>query len=242
MILGIENVDIFKVFFDVVYEYKETVELIANETGVKISLLDRSHTCFYEVFYNKDFFDVFEVDGAEVISVFIEDLYKIIKTNKAEYLLISSDDNYVTMKFEKNGNSRIFEIVQTTEYVDTPQMPSLDVNTEFMMSVDAFNQTLTDAEILNSHSLRIVTNENNVVLGVDENAQAKYNHIVDVATDGTADSKYSLNFVKDLGKFKKVSNTIDINYDTDMPLCWSVIGDNISISGLIAPLLNEGDE
>ena len=49
MIVGVDDIGMFKVFFDVVFEECDTVELKCNPSATELSLLDKSHTCFYSI-------------------------------------------------------------------------------------------------------------------------------------------------------------------------------------------------
>lgn len=242
MILGISNIEIFRVFFDVVMEYKDTVELFANEIGVKVSVLSNNHSCFYEVFYEKDFFDLYEVDGNEVVSLFIEDMYTILKSaSKNETLTLSTDDNFVNLKFEKEGNSRVFELVQAQHFGDTPAMPSLELPCDFDVDVSVLERTFKDIDFIKTNGVRFVKKGDELVLGTDETAQTRYNHTIKVYGNGDAVAKYSVNYLNDLVKFKKVSSEISVEFGDDMPFVWTSESDGVKIKGLIAPLLGEDE-
>ena len=55
-----------------------------------MSLLNNSHVCYYMAEYTRDFFDEYDVDGAESVLLFVADFYNIIKTLKVGLLILSS--------------------------------------------------------------------------------------------------------------------------------------------------------
>ena len=242
MILGIDNIEIFRIFFDVVLEYQDTVELFANETGVKVSLLDRGHSCFYEVFYEKDYFEYFEVEGNEVISLLIEDLQKILKTaRKDEVLTLSSDDNFVIAKFEKDDNRRVFELVQSQDFGETPPTPTLELGCNFVTGMEDLERTFKDLDIIKTNALNFVAKDDELILATTESAQTRYSHTISIVCEGSATSRYSINYLKDIIKFKKIDPLVSIELDDNMPLVWSCETNHMVVRGLIAPLMEVDD-
>ena len=240
MILGLSNINVFKIFFDVVFEDTDTVEFRGNKNGVNISLLDKSHTCFFNVEYDADFFDDYEVDGVEVFSVFIDDLSKILKTaSKSDYLTLSSDDTRVMAKFESNGNSRVFELVQPADFGDSPIPPNVDTTCEVILTFDEFGQSLKDLEILKTGSIHLVFKDKDLYIATETDASMNYQYTIHNTGSGEGDAHYTIDLLKKLLKFKGVDNRIMLNFGNTLPLCWVVEGVNVKMSGLIAPRIVE---
>lgn len=244
MILGLSNIKNFKAFFDVVLEYQDQVEIVANQTGVKISLLDNRRSGFYDVFYDKDFFSVFEVDGVEVATLFITDLNDILNTaRKSETLIMESDDNFVTIKFEGDNGSRIFELVQAQNFTDNPPIPSIPMDCDFYLDVVDLDRTIKDMKIINDNGINIIYNGEEVVFSTTENAQTNYSHNIEVSGNGRAINKYSVTYLKDIPKFKEISSVVHLEFGGDnMPMKWTFEGSNMVVTGLIAPLIGVDEE
>lgn len=240
MKIGLSKIDEFRTFFDVVLEYRDTVELAFGNLGLKVSVLNRSHSSFYEVFYDKDFFDVYDVDGTEVLNVFIEDLYKILKTaSKNEYLEFETSDEMINVIFEKDGNTRNFELVQAQIFDETPQKPNIPLTCKFITDMDVLNQTFKDIGVIKTNSVDFVVSENELALKSTEQAMTKYSHKIYIESSDSASARYSIEYLKDIVKFKKISNVVEILIGDDMPLIWTCEGENIMVNGLIAPLMGE---
>ena len=240
MIVGIDDISIFKIFFDVIMEECETVELVSNSMGMKVSLLDKGHTCFYEVFYENTFFDLFDVEGTEIMSLFIDDLYKILKTaGKNDYLTLSSDDTRVIAKFENGSNTRVFELTQSVDFTDSPTPPSLNNNCEVTLSIDDLSQSLKDLDIFKAGTIHFVCKDGNFTMATDTNADMKYNHVIEMETDGEGDSYYTSDYLKKLTKFKSIDKNVILQFGDTMPLSWSIKNDDVTVSGLIAPRIQE---
>ena len=239
MMLGIDDISIFKIFFDVVYEETDAVELACNSQGMKISILDKSHTCFYEVFYDASFFDLFDVDGAEVIVLDIDDLCKILKkSHKDDYLTLSADGERVVAKFEHDGNRRVFELVQVVDFTESPVPPTLNTDCQVTISVDELSQSLSDFDIFKTGSCHMVCDDG-FVLSSKNDAAMKYSHSIDCDVNGTGDAYYTVDYLKNIVKFKKIDKDVTLMFGDTMPLKWEVKSDLVCVSGLIAPRIEE---
>lgn len=242
MIIGIDDISIFKIFFDTIYEETDAVELACNSQGMKISILDKSHTCFYEVFYDATFFDLFDVDGVEVIVLDIDDLTKILKkSHKDDYLTLSSDDgDKVIAKFEHEDNRRVFELVQVVDFTESPVPPTINADCEVTISIDELSQSLSDFDIFKTGSCHMICGDG-FVLSSKDDAAMNYSHSIDCDAQGTGDAYYTVDYLKNITKFKKVSNSVCLRYGDTMPLQWMVKNDSIRIQGLIAPRIESDD-
>ena len=240
MIIGIDDISIFRIFFDIVFDECETVELILNPHGMKVSILDKGHTCFYEVFYSNAFFDMFDVDDVEVVSLFIDDLYKILKTaGKKEYLTLSSDGDKVVAKFESEKNSRIFELTQSENFDESPTPPLLNADCEVKVPIDNINQSLKDLDIFKAGNIHLVCDGEKLIMAASTDSSMNYNHIVEVEATGKGDSYYTNDYLKKLIKFKGIDKDILLKFGETMPLSWEIKSDTVTVSGLIAPRIQE---
>lgn len=239
MIVGVDDISIFKIFFDVIYEETEAVELACNTAGMKVSILDKSHTCFYEVFYDNSFFDLFDVDGAEVIVLDIDDLTKILKnTHKEDYLTLSSDDDRVVAKFEHDGNRRVFELVQLADFMESPVPPELTTTCTVELGLDDLSQSLKDFEVFKSGSCHMVVGDE-FTISSKSDASMRYNYTVDAEHEGTGDAYYTVDYLKNIVKFKKLDKNVTLMFGDTLPLKWVVKNNWVTVSGLIAPRIEE---
>ena len=239
MIIGIDDISLFKIFFDVIYEETDAVELACNTTGMKVSILDKSHTCFYEVFYDNSFFDLFDVDGAEVVILDIDDLVKILKnTHKDDYLTLSSDEDRVVAKFEHDGNRRVFELVQLSDFMESPVPPEIPATCTVELALDDLGQTLKDFDVFKSGSCHMVVGDE-FTLTSKADASMQYNHVVDTEFDGIGDAYYTVDYLKNIVKFKKIDKNVTLKFGDTLPLMWEVKNAWVAVKGLIAPRIEE---
>lgn len=236
MIVGIDDIGMFKVFFDVVFEECDTVELKCNPSAMELSLLDKSHTCFYSIRYDSSFFDLYDVDDVEIVSLFIEDVVKILKTaSKNDYLTLSSDESRVVAKFEHENNTRVFELVQPADFGDSPTPPSIGTSCDVRFSIDDLNQSLKDFDIFKSGSCHLCCEDGLLSFTSKSDASMKYSHKIECEASGVGDAYYTVDYLKKLIKFKTIDKNIVFEFGDTLPLCWTVENQCVKVSGLIAP-------
>ena len=241
MLLEIDNFDEFKIFFDVVYEITDLIELQLYKDKMVCSILDKAHTRFMSVEYGKDFFAVFDVQDMESVTLFAEDLHKIIKSvNKIDTVVLSTNENYLTCKIDSgNGNSRIFEFVLPADYIESPQPPSLDLPINFELELSDLKQGLNDLNILGSDEIQFNLSKDllSITAGVEVSANYSSNIIIDNDEEMVVSSRFSTDYISQLLKFNKIDKSIKLTMGDDMPLIYTIEDEimNVSVKGLIAP-------
>lgn len=243
MLLEIDNFEQFKVFFDVVYDITDLVELQLFRDHMTCSILDKAHTRFMTVEYKKEFFSVYEVDDVESVTLFVEDLHKIIKSaSKIDNVILETNENYLICKFEsKNGNSRVFEFVLPAEYVESPQPPSIPLPVSFKLQLNDLKQGLKDLDIIVSNEIVFTSNDGLLSLTSGTEVSANYSSNINVNTGdtGSLSAKFSKEYIDQLLKFDKVNKTVEFKMGDDLPLLYTFEDDImcVKVDGLIAPRL-----
>ena len=242
MLLEIDNFEQFKVFFDVVYDITDLVELQLFSDHMTCSILDKAHTRFMTVEYKKEFFSVYEVDDVESVTLFVEDMHKIIKSaSKIDNVILETNENYLICKFEsKNGNSRVFEFVLPAEYIDSPQPPSIPLPVSFKLQLNDLKQGLKDLGIIGSSE--IIFTFNNGLLSLTSGTEVSANYSSNIRVDVDAEpfsAKFSMEYINQLLKFDKINKTVEFKMGDDLPLLYTFEDDImcVKVDGLIAPRL-----
>lgn len=242
MLLEIDNFEQFKVFFDVVYDITDLVELQLFSDHMTCSILDKAHTRFMTVEYKKEFFSVYEVDDVESVTLFVEDMHKIIKSaSKIDNVILETNENYLICKFEsKNSNSRVFEFVLPAEYIDSPQPPSIPLPVSFKLQLNDLKQGLKDLGIIGSSE--IIFSFNNGLLSLTSGTEVSANYSSNIRVDVDAEpfsAKFSMEYINQLLKFDKINKTVEFKMGDDLPLLYTFEDDImcVKVDGLIAPRL-----
>jgi hypothetical protein len=247
----ISNIEQFKAFFDVVSDVaSELVELQLFPDRMTCSILDRSKTRFYHVNFDDEFFDNYIIDDVTSIVVFVDDFVKLLKsTNKKDTLYLEINDPYLIGKVEsENGNSRIFEFVLPSDFVDSPAPPHIDLPAVFECEVGDLEQSVKDMDLIGSDLYRFIVNGNVLTLMPSEDISTKYANTIGIELENplseVVSCAISLEYVEQMLKFKKINKTIKLKLGNDMPLFY-VFEDilmGVTISGMIAPRISEEEE
>lgn len=242
MILGIKDLKLFKLFFECVYDKTDDVVFNCTANEVSISLLNKAHTCYYNVKYDKEFFEVYDVDGVEVVAISIDDLYKILKTaSNNDYLELSTDDYHIIAKFESEHDKRVFELVQSADYADTPEPLVVPTDTYAILRFDSLKQSLSDLDIFKVGQMQIcVEDEILKFKTISDISNIVYENTVNaLMIDGESSVKIDTEYLNSILIFKGLSNNIELAWSTDTPLLWKSSSMCVEVNGLIAPRIGE---
>ncbi|MBP5421704.1 MAG: hypothetical protein J6Y78_04580 [Paludibacteraceae bacterium] len=241
MLLAIDNFEQFRVFFDVVYDVTDLIELQLFQERMVCSILDKSHSRFMSVEFRKDFFSLYEIDDVESVTLFAEDMYKIIKSaRKIDNVILETNENYLICKFESNnGNARVFEFVLPAEYIQSPSPPSLSLPSTFMVSLNDLKQGIKDLKVVGTSEIQFNVQSDllSLTAGTEVSTNYVYNIIVDVDVDEHISAKYTLEYIEQLMKFEKINKKVKLSIGNDYPLLYSFEDDimGVNATGMIAP-------
>jgi len=244
LILEVYDIVSFRTFFDVVYDTVSTIEFKLDPEKLKISLLNKAHTVFYDVEYDKEFFGDYVVDGAESVMIIADDLFKILKSaSKNDTLIMESNEDYLICKFEsENGNHRIFELPLALDEYNSPTPPVIDCDYSFPILLEDLKQSSTDLDkIVGSKNMRfkLVGSDLSILAGTD--AMTNYVHTLEVEEDGNAEVTVSLEYINELLKFNKLNKVVELKIGDNIPLQYHITTPDelIRVDGLIAPIMSE---
>ena len=242
----IDNVKQFKTFFDVIYDMaSELVELQLFPDRMVCSILDRSRTRFYHVEYKDEFFDEYIIDEVSSITVFVEDFHKLLKaSNDKDTLIIEINDPYLVAKIvSENGNSRLFEFVLPTDFIDSPNPPHLDLPTICECDVGELKQAVKDIGLIGSDLFSFNVTDNGLVILTDKDLATRYANNIDVEFESSENgtSNFNLEYIGQMLKFDKISKTVMLKLGQDMPVLYAFKDElmGVTVSGMIAPKISE---
>lgn len=246
----IDNIEQFKVFFDVVYDMaSELIELKLLPDRMTCAMLDRSKTRFFHVEYESRFFDTYDVDGEESVTIFVEDMHKLLKScNKKDTLFMEVNDPYLLVKIvSDNGNSRIFEFVLPSDFVDSPVPPHSEFLAVFDVDVNDLKQSVKDIGLIGSDLIKFVVNGDTLNITTDNDIATSYVCSVgidDASVDENVSSQFGLNYIGQILKFDKISKSFTMKMKQDFPLFFTFKDElmGVSVTGMIAPILPEEEE
>ena len=243
MLLEIYDIDCWKSFFDLIHDSASVVELKLDQEKCGMSLLNNSHVCFYTIEYGKDFFDEYNVDGAESVLLFVADFYNILKTVKnGDRLELSTTESDLKIVVEHDDNRRVFEIPLAEDYGDSPTPPTIDSIVEFEILLRDLKQPCTDLDkIVKTDRFKMVASDEVLEIVSPDDAMTKYNQRIIIDNTGRATSTVNLGYMDDLQKLSKISNIVKLGLGDNLPLVWSMktVDELVEVKGLIAPIIED---
>ena len=246
----IDNIKQFKPFFDVIYDVaSDLLELQLFPERMVCTVLGRGKTTFFHVEYKSDFFDVYDVNGVESITIFADDFVKLLKlTNDKDTLYLELNDPYLVAKIESpTGNTRVFEFVLPTDFIDSPAPPHIDLDAIVECGVGDLKQSIEDINLIGSDLYTLVANgKESLTIMTDSAISTKYANNINVEylkESDTVKSSFALEYINQLIKFRKVNETVTLKIGQDMPLFYTFKDElmGVTVNGMIAPLLSEED-
>ena len=250
MKVEISNIEQFKNFFDVIFDVaSDTIELKFFMDKMTCAILDKGHTRFFYVEYESKFFDVYDVDEIKSVLMSIVDIYNLVKlANKTDILILEFFDDTISAQLLNGENKRVFEFAYASDYVESPNFPQIQLPVQMTLDVKDMAQSVKDIGIVGTDIFQFVVSENNVTLMSDASSSTysasttKYAQIIetDVDISDVMSVKFSLNFIKQMLDFKKISKEVEMELGGNALVYKfedEIMG--VTVRGLIAPRIEE---
>lgn len=245
------NIEQFKIFFDTIYDVaSEDIELKFFMDKLTCSILDGSHTRFFYVEYEMKFFDEYDVDEVASICVSVTDLYNLLKlANKSDTLTLQFSEEIMSAELlSKNGTKRLFEFVLPYGFVDSPNMPSIQLPGHIEVETSDLKQSVKDISLIGTNIFQFVLSEGTITLMSDtmmdtsSYSSTKYAQVIEAET-GVADVmtvRFNLEFINQMLKFDKINKVISIDLG-EKALVYKFEDEimGVTVHGLIAPRIVE---
>ena len=240
MKLELTNHGILKSCFDSISSIVDEITLTADEDGIHLRSLDKSHITFITLELKPTLFDSYECPEPERIAIDCDEFYKILKKAKNnETLEINIHDGFnITMKGDA---TRKFKIRQIDMEYDSPTPPLMDIPCNIKIPSDLLKNYISDLSDFDE-KLTFSVDDNYFRILVDGqmgSAEVEYIHGENITEAVT--SHFSIAKLLDMLKASKFSNDCTLSIGDDMPLVMRldmVTGDGF-LEFLLAPRLNE---
>ena len=245
MICSFNRVDEFNVFFDLVSNSCETIELNFNPEGVIANVLNKSHVCFYNLKINEYFFIDYNVK--ENISLLIDcnEFHAIIKQLKNyNTIVLNKEENILEIIGLKEDNRIRFTLHLIDDNYSSPVPPAIDytANCEIPLS-DLKNASEIIEKVCKTDRFKVICSETKgFEISSPVDAMTGYNQTIHANITGDGEIVVNNSYISELNKLSKLNKNIEFKLgDGNIPLGWSISNEveDIIINGLIAPILEE---
>lgn len=219
----------------------DEITLIANNKGLHLRCLDKSHITFIVMDLDKNFFDEWECEDPEKIHLDVDVFYNILKKAKKEDILeLSLNEGNLIIEL-KGDATRRFEIGLIDLEYENPQPPYIDFPCTINIPSGLLKEYVDDMEMF-SEKLEFIVDEDYLRICADGqkgNAETKYIHGENI--NEVVRSSFSIPKLKEIFKASKFSRECSISLGTDNPIkvAFKLVTNDGELSYLLAPRLNE---
>jgi proliferating cell nuclear antigen len=229
--------NILKTSFDAISSIVDEVQMQADEEGLRLDALDRSHITFVHLELKSGVFDEYQCSEPIKINVDTEELMKVLKRAKSEDMVeLTTDEGNFIVTFEGEAR-RTFKIRLIDIEYEAPTPPQLDYPTIFEVPFSLIKDSIQDIDIV-SDKISLQVDEDKFYASAEgEFGDAKIEYLHGEKIEDNAKSVFSLEKVKEMMKADKFSETAHIKLGNDMPLHLSLkmASDDGVLSFLLAP-------
>jgi proliferating cell nuclear antigen len=229
--------NILKTSFDAISSIVDEVQMQANEEGLKLDALDRSHITFVHLELKNDVFDIYQCEEPLKINVDTEELMKVLKRAKSEDMVeLTVDEGNFIITFEGEAR-RTFKIRLIDIEYEAPSPPQLEYPTEFEVPFNLLKDSIQDIGIVSDKIALQVDEDKFKASAEGEFGDAKIEYVHGEKITEKAKSVFSLEKVREMLKADKFSESAMIRLGNDMPLnlALKMASDEGELSFLLAP-------
>lgn len=229
--------NILKTSFDAISSIVDEVQMQADEEGLRLDALDRSHITFVHLELKKNVFDEYQCKEPLKINVDTEELMKVLKRAKSEDMVeLTTDEGNLIITFEGEARRRFKIRLIDIEY-EAPSPPQLDYPTEFEIPFSLLKDSIQDIGIVSDKIALQVDEDKFKASAEGDFGDAKIEYLHGEKIQENAKSVFSLEKVKEMMKADKFSETAQIKLGNDMPLnlYLKMVSDEGELSFLLAP-------
>ena len=222
-----------------------------SPTGLSLKAMDPSHVAMVDLQLSKDAFSDYKCDKELPIRINLTDLNRFMKrgaANDSLELSLDQQTNKLKIKFEKGKSHRTFSLGLITEDEEEESpTPNIDFNAKFSLSTDELQRAIKDAQIIGDYITFSISEE---VLTLEASGDSgdvtiNFEELKDKQLKkGKQNAIYSLEYLADIIKAGSVSDSVNIEFSTEMPIQFSfpIENDMGKIKYFLAPRVEEEEE
>lgn len=250
--------DCFALIFQHMKVFTEHINLMIEEGRIYIQSMDTSHVSIVEVILPKEWFDEYELDSKESITLGISSslLFRVLnardKTQNITLEYDMSEPDKLNIHFtgeNKQEFDKHFELSLIDIDSEIMEIPSIDYQAEFTLGSQNFANIINQLKMFGDN-LDLKCCENEIMLcssSVEQGkmyVEIKIDDLSSFAIDEneTIQSSFSLTFMHNICLYNKLSKEVDVKISNAYPL--KIIyklpmNDNAQMIFYLAPKIND---
>lgn len=210
--------NLLKSSFNAISSIVDEVQMQADEEGLRLDALDRSHITYVHLELKKGLFDEYRCDVPVKINVDTEELMKVLKRSQADDIIeLSVDEDNLIITLEGEA-SRTFKIRLIDLEYENPFPRKYEYPTEFMVPFDLLKNSIQDVGVVSDKITLHVDEDMFKASAEGEFGDAQIRYLHGETIRESVKSVFSLEKVKEMLKADKFSDSVIIQLGDDMPL------------------------
>ena len=234
---------VLKSAFNGIGQLVEELQVRVDHEGIRCDALDKSHVTFVHLDLRASLFDEFSISEPLSLNIDTGEFMKVLgRCKPKDILILEADDGNLIFTFE-GDSTRTFKIRLIDLEYETPVPPSIEHPFSCILPVNILKDAISDVGVF-SDKIYIRHDEEEDYLylsGEDGFGATTCKYLIDAEDNGTANSVYALDKLKDFMKSEKFSDTIIVRTGVDIPLVVEFrlsTGDGV-LSYLLAPRIEQ---
>ncbi|NPA38489.1 MAG: proliferating cell nuclear antigen (pcna) [Candidatus Nanohaloarchaeota archaeon] len=243
------SVGVFKDILDALHALLTEGTFVVNEKGISFKATDPTMVTLVELFYSKDNFSVYEVEGEVYLTLNIDLLRQSLKkaktTDKVSFVVEKDNINRLNVIIEGKHIKKFVLPILESEIKEIPEL-NLEFKGKAEILSNLFADTVEDAASI-SDVLTIKFTPDELVMEAESeltSLSARFTKsvegVVDIQAEGEVSAKYSVDYLKKIIKAKKIAPTVIISINQDAPAKFEFKdGEDVWMYYVLAPRVEE---
>tara|TARA_B000000557_G_scaffold241994_1_gene221882 strand:- start:441 stop:1268 length:828 start_codon:yes stop_codon:yes gene_type:complete len=264
-----KKAECFSVIFQNTKDFSDHTVMYFDENGLFMQGMNNSHVCLYELRIPSEWFHKYNYTSSTeklLLGINNETIYKIINTKQEEhsiYFKYTDDTDHMEINFKKNTEEKkdstdskssqtlVLDKYYQIKLIDLEEnlleIPETEYNVDIMIPTKSFADIIQELTIFHTDLKIICTDEKIDLIANGNNASMKANIDIDdlneyaIEEDYEYKQNYSLEFMKLMTQFSKLSNEIFIGLSDSTPMKVEYKFQEGVISLYLAPKIEDDD-
>jgi len=261
-----KKAECFSVIFQNTKDFSDHTVMYFDENGLFMQGMNNSHVCLYELRIPSEWFHKYNYTSSMeklLLGINNETVYKIINTKQEEhsiYFKYTDDADHMEINFKKNTEDKkdskdsktlVLDKYYQIKLIDLEEnlleIPETEYNVDIMIPTKSFADIIQELTIFHTDLKIICTDEKIDLIANGNNASMKANIDIDdlngyaIEEDYEYKQNYSLEFMKLMTQFSKLSNEIFIGFSDSTPMKVEYKFQEGVISLYLAPKIEDDD-
>jgi proliferating cell nuclear antigen len=232
----------------VIKNLSQDVSLCFKDDEVYIQVMDNSHICLFDININRNWFDLYEVESDEVISMNVCILLKIINLytlNTTVEMSTSEDSDRLSVILTYPSMVKEFEVPLMDIDFDYLQTGENDYGCDFEMQTKILEKHISELMMFGetmkfkcrNESLHLAStgNDGKMTIKIPETTLES----LSVEDGRTVESKIDIKYISYISKLSASFRNINISFDNQFPLFITCNDQNIVLKYFVAPKFDD---